>query len=189
LPNDEGDFGGPRELVIVRWGQRIYLLPDDELGPFVNAVNSGKEPHWHCIPSCAPFLVRSGDDEKPVSGTPDLPAEYRRRLLDRPITARVVRVLDDETEFDLEQGYGWRTIRVEMDLGSDDGVWEGMELYASANTGVGGGFEVVQTKEHSSVAIDRDVAGPESPTLEPGFCLSTDPGDQTCPRGQTAALR
>jgi hypothetical protein len=189
LPNDEAHFGGSREFVIVRWGQRIYLLPEEELGPFVNAVNSGKEPHKHCIPSCAPFLVRRGDDEKPVSGTPDLPAEYRRRLLDRPITGRVVRVLDDESEFDLERGYGWRTIRVEIDLGSDDGVWEGMELYASANPDVGGGFKVEQTQARSSVAINREVTGPEAHALEPGFCLSTRPDKQACPNEQTAALR
>jgi hypothetical protein len=189
LPHDGAGLGVPRDFVIVRWGQRVYLLPEDELGAFVNAVNSGKEPHRHCIPSCEPFLVRSGDDEKPVSGTPDLPVEYRRRLLDRPITGRVVRVLDDETEFDLEQGYGWRTIRVEIDLGSDDGMWEGMKLYASANPDVGGGFEVVQTQERSSVAINREVVGPGAPPLEPGFCISTLPDEQACPVEQTTALR
>jgi hypothetical protein len=191
LPNDDAHRGVPSEFQfeIVRWGQRIYLLPEEELGPFVNAVNSGREPHKYCIPSCSPFLVRTGDDEKPVSGTPDLPAEYRRRLLDKPITARVVRVLSDETEVNLERGYGWRTIQVEINLGSVDGVWEGMELYASANPHVDGGFEVVQTQEHSSVAINQEVSGPEVPALEPGFCVSTRPGERACPDKQSAALR
>jgi hypothetical protein len=189
LPDDGAPFGAPREFAIVRWGARIYLLADDELKPFVNAVNSGREPHRHCFPSCGSFLVRNGDDEKPVSGAPDVPGEYRRLLSDKPITGRVLRVLDYEMEFDPERGYGWRTTRVEMDIGSDDGVWEGMELFAFGSVEVGGGFEVIRTYGSRSVAVNRDVVSPDSPALESGFCVSTRPGEQTCPDEQTAASR
>jgi hypothetical protein len=189
LPNDPHNFGVPRELVPVRWGERNYLLTDEDLKPFVNAVNSGQEPQNHCVPRCGYFLLRNGDDARPVSGQPELPAEYRRLLLDRPITGRVLRVLDEETEFDAAQSYGRRTIRVEIDLGSEDGVWKGMELYEGATPYIGSGFEVVETQGRRSVAIKREVVGPEAPALEPGTCVSTRPGEQTCPIEQTAALR
>lgn len=67
----------------LRWGERNYLLADEDLKRFVNAVNSGREPQKYCVPRCGSFLLREGDDQKTVSGLPDLPAEYRRLLLDQ----------------------------------------------------------------------------------------------------------
>jgi hypothetical protein len=189
LPNDPETFGAPGELVPVRWGQRNYLLADEDLKPFVNAVNSGQEPQKHCIPRCGSFLLRDGDDAREVSGVPDLPAEYLGLLLDHPITGRVVRIVQSETRLHPDGSYGTRTTRVEIDLGSDDGVWMGMEFYADANPYVGSGFEIVSTQGHSSVAVKRDYVAPGEPPLEPGICISTRPGEQTCPIEQTAASR
>lgn len=192
LPNDPGRFGGPSSLLHVRWGERNYLLADEDLKPFVNAVNSGREPQKDCIPSCGSFFLRRGDDQKPVSGEPDLPAEYRRLLLDHPMVGRVVRVLDSEFEVDPDRSYAWRMTRVEIDLGRDNGVWEGMEFHADPNAYAGGGFEVVRIEGHTSVAVVRDLVEPDEtgePPIEPGMCISTRPGEQTCPDEQTAALR
>ena len=190
LPNDAGKFGGPSSLLHVRWGERNYLLADEDLKPFVNAVNSGREPQKFCIPRCGSFLLREGDDQKPVSGLPDLPAEYRRLLLDHPIVGRVVSVLESEIEAEPDRSYAWRTTQVEIDLGSDDDVWEGMELHADSYPG--GPYEIVEVGGHTSVAVVRDVVEPDEtgePQIEPGTCISTRPGVQTCPIEQTTALR
>lgn len=188
LPNDAAGVGFPREFRFVKWGGRMYLLTEDELKPFVNAVNSGLEPHKECIPSCGFFRVRRGDDARAVSGVPDLPAEYRRLLLDRPITGTVTRILDSESEKDAD-GYGSRTTTVEIDVGSDAGVWIGMELYADTSAFPGSGFKVIRTQETSSVAVKREFFMDGVPDLEPGICISTRPREQTCPADQTAALR
>jgi hypothetical protein len=190
LPNDPKHFGGPNSLLHVRWGERNYLLADEDLKPFVNAVNSGREPQKDCVPRCGSFFLREGDNQKPASGLPDLPAEYLRLLLDRPKVGRVVRVLDSEFEQGPDRSYAWRSTRVEIDLGSDDGVWEGMELHADAYPG--SGYEIVEVQGHTSVAVVRDVVEPHEtaePQIEPGTCISTRPDVQTCPIEQTAALR
>lgn len=185
LPNGK-DFGVPDHFLPVRWGERHYLLADDELKSFVNAVNSGHEP---CGPRCGPFLLRKGDDEKPVHGRPDLPEDLRKLLLDQPIAGRVVAVLDTETRFDHDSEFGWRTTKVEIDIGRDDGVWEGMELYSQPGNYVGSGYEIVRADAHKSSAVMHDMVEKGEPGLEPGLCVSTRPEQQTCPVGQTAALR
>ena len=185
LPNDAGTFGVPKHFVPVRWGERHYLLAEEELKPFVNAVNSAYEP---CGPGCGPFLLRRGDEEKGVSGWPDLPEEYRKLFLDHPIAGRVVKVLDTETRFERD-GYAWRTTKVEIDIGRDDGVWEGMELYSGLDTYVGSGFEVIRVSKHTSVAVVHDIVEADESGLAPGLCISTWPEVQSCPIEQTAGLR
>jgi len=86
-PNEPGAFGGfSKVLVPVSWGDRHYLVGEEQLGSFVNAINAGIEP---CSHRCGRFLVRDGDEEVKVTGRPELPAEYGARLLDTPIYAHV----------------------------------------------------------------------------------------------------
>jgi hypothetical protein len=186
LANDEDYFGMARHFTPVRWGDRHYLLASGEMMAFVNAVNSGNEP---CSQWCSSFLMREGDKDRPVSGQPELPDEYREMLLFHAIAARVVRIVDSETILDDEGTSGWRTTTVELDVGADDGVVEGMELYAQQNTYPGSGFSVVSTDAHHATAELREMVELNEPLPEPGLCLSTRPREQTCPADQTAALR
>jgi hypothetical protein len=59
---------------IVRWGERHYLLSADTIPMFKKAIEDGTEPRdsvrgW--------FLLRSGDWDLPVSGTPIFPKAAR----------------------------------------------------------------------------------------------------------------
>ena len=67
-------FGGtelPRDLVVVRWGKRRYLVPPDELDDFRFAVETGREPRatWN-----GRFFLRLGDECITVFGSPVFPA-------------------------------------------------------------------------------------------------------------------
>jgi hypothetical protein len=52
-----------------RWGDRLYLIPSDELHDFANAIDRGTEPRSdaHGL-----FYLREDDWDKPVDGPPDL---------------------------------------------------------------------------------------------------------------------
>jgi hypothetical protein len=98
----------------IRWGERVYLLPDDEsIKRFCNAINHGWEPVQPGSRHVR-FWLRRGDEKKPAPGLPELPERWQRYLLTKPIKGKIVEVL------------GTRTAR--LDLGSKDGVWQGMEL-------------------------------------------------------------
>src|SRR6188508_3426377 len=58
-PNQPGGFGNfSNVLVPVRWGERLYLVGEEQLGEFVNAVNAG---FGECSGYCPThFLRRSG---------------------------------------------------------------------------------------------------------------------------------
>lgn len=181
LPNDKGLFGGPEELQHVRWGERNYLLADEDFKRFVNAVNSGSEPEQPCVPRCGAFLLREGDEMKAVSGRPDLPAEYRKLLLDGPISGRIAQVVGVETKLESLGDFGRRTTTVEIDVGRAEGVWVGMELYSNLDTWPGSGFEVRSVGDHHAIAVVTETIYLGEPALEPGLCVSTRPSEQTCP--------
>ena len=85
----------------VRWGDRLYLIEPERIVGFANAVNAGHEPR---AKAQGAFFLRQGDWNKPVTGAPRLPTMVRAYLLDRPIEARVLRVLDEEENLELNAG-------------------------------------------------------------------------------------
>ena len=165
-PRSFGDFS--RVLVPVPWGNRLYLIGEEQLAEFVNAVNSGLEP---CAEMCGSFLLRDGDQKVKATGMPTLPADYSSRLLDKPLYAHVTKIIErDLTAVDDE--YHDRKATVELDAGSNAGIWEGMEFHATTGDFMTDTFTVVRVGESSSVASirsynDRPLA-PES-----GLCVST----------------
>ncbi len=72
-PNDRVGFQGiDVELLPVAWGERHYLIPSNRVMDCVNAVNAGTEPaDWRGGLSPR-FLLKAGDDRKPVRGRPDM---------------------------------------------------------------------------------------------------------------------
>src|SRR5262245_39443580 len=77
------------ELVLVRWSDRRYLVPADDLVGFCNAVNSGDEPRSSLK---GRYMLARADVGKPVSGWPEVAPEYRDDLLAEPVEAVVVSV-------------------------------------------------------------------------------------------------
>ena len=151
LPNTEQGFEGiAGEFVPVRWGDRLYLLATREAREFANAINSGFEP---CDGMCARFLLRAGDEQKSAAGRPELPPEFLRYLLEKPIEARVTKVLENVTRSEDKSGFAWRTRKVELDVGRKAGVWEGMAFNEVSREGAGETFRVTEVRDATSIAV------------------------------------
>ena len=94
----EKDLLDPNEkeyqLLPIKWSDRIYLVIDDELSEFANAINLGLEPRSQFIsdPYYGGFYLRTGDEKKKVSGNPTLPGKWISFLLSRPVTATVTNI-------------------------------------------------------------------------------------------------
>lgn len=88
-PNDGGAFGSFSETVrIVHWGERRYLIPEERLVDFVNAINSGLESGLALNLSVFLRDTRGGA----VSGLPDLPEPLRAQIRTHPLILTVSRV-------------------------------------------------------------------------------------------------
>lgn len=103
----------PRRLVPIAWDQRLYLIDEDRVIEFCNQINFGDEPRTDR--GAYPFLLRDGDERKPVDGKPSLPEKYAQYLIEVPFTATVVK--QDEYVLKLDKGY-------------DDGLRVGLKMLA-----------------------------------------------------------
>jgi hypothetical protein len=123
------DFGGsdPEDatLAIVPWGRRIYLVRLDKIGEFCSAVNKGMEPRNRAY---GLYFLRASsggpheeDWNKSVCGYPDLPAPYRKYLLEEPIRGKVISVLAGR--------------RAWINIGAHDRIVPGMLLVAIGRPG------------------------------------------------------
>lgn len=101
----------------VPWGERLYLVAnaDAELLRFCNAVNAGEEP---VAGGPSRFLLRDGDELRPVSSLPVLPDAWQARLLREPLAGRTTQALPD--------GTAW------VDMGSEQGLALDLELWLPA---------------------------------------------------------
>lgn len=114
----------PHEVRPVRWGDRHYLIATDKLAEFANAINSGLEPRGSSSPGF--FLLREGDQEKPVVGLPDLPAEYLAWIRTEPTEFRVDKVQTIREEGGKESCD--RDVTLRFPRQADDLLKPGMEL-------------------------------------------------------------
>lgn len=110
----------PVELIPVRWGDRLYLLAPDQLLRFCNEVNRGYEQRREG----SSFLHRG--THGPAQGKPELPPPYDGYILDQPLTATVVEVLDIPAPN--REGSTRLRVRARLDIGRRNHAFEGMEL-------------------------------------------------------------
>lgn len=112
-------------FIPLKWGERRYLIPADEVIKFVNAINFGSEPRSGIHGS---FLLREGDHNKKAEGLPSLPEKYLPYLLSQPIKAEVVKIRETSVRGEDED---WRTTHtvVFLDVGKKNGVLQGMEFH------------------------------------------------------------
>jgi len=106
-------------LLVVKWGERVYLIDESDLRDFSNAVNLGLEPRpeLRSEPYYGSFFLREGDLQKNVSGKPSLPSEWQTFLLSKPVTAKIVSLeAQDKTQV------------ATINRGSQDGLKVGMRL-------------------------------------------------------------
>ena len=154
----------PMGLRIVPWGRRVYLVEDDRVVDFANAVNKGREPRKT---QDGDFLLREGDWTKPAPGLPLAPASDRAYFLKSPVATSVVR-----TEAPRLRYPGLTSIsteRVVLDAGRAEGLMPGMKLYPKEK-GRWFEFDVLSVSERSSVAEVELLLG-HAP--RPGWKLST----------------
>lgn len=141
---ERGPFGRgttlPGRLHVVRWGERVYLVPDGDVLAFANRVNGGLEPRE--TRRGRPFL-RLGDEERVVDGLPRVPAEHAELFLDAPVDGTVLGPC----------GVGGKCVRV--DRGARVELRIGLELRFSDATGT-----LVSVDEHDAVCALRDRALP-----------------------------
>ncbi len=97
-PNDPSGIGFPSELLAVTWGERQYMIAPDRLPAFATAINHGYEPRNQ---SYGMFLLREGDEKKPIGGVDTLPEQVRGLVRTQPVEVSIETVeLRERTEKD-----------------------------------------------------------------------------------------
>jgi len=111
-------------LYPIKWGERTYLIYEDDLANFTNAINLSLEPREPGLQLnyYGLFFLREGDEEKTAKGKPSLPSKWKDLLLGEPITATIVSV---------EAGEVGKEQVATIDRGRADGVKIGMKFIAS----------------------------------------------------------
>jgi hypothetical protein len=128
---NEGDSAGIEkefELRAAEWSGRIYLLDVEDLKNFANAINLGIEPRARITssdyesPWYGSFYLRTGDEQKKVTGNPPLPEQWLEFLLSKPITGTIISIEEiKRSQFSI-------TFIATIDKGSRDGLKVGMRF-------------------------------------------------------------
>lgn len=106
-------------LIPVKWEERIYLISENGMREFIDAVNLGLEPR----PTLSSetfyglFHLREGDEKKAVAGKPSLPDEWQSFILSEPVTGEVI-ALEEHDQYQIAT----------INRGSRDGLKAGMKL-------------------------------------------------------------
>lgn len=172
-PSDRALQGMATEFLPITWGERHYLIAPAEIVAFCNAINAREEPRGP-EPWSGSFLLREGDETKPVEGKPSLPMEDLPMLLPEPITAQVVEVRSARAMSPRgEASERWKAIEVIVDAGRARGVFTGMEFHLVAPDEVRSG-KVMSVAEDSAEAVFYEYQH-ELPEPSVGWKLSTRP--------------
>lgn len=109
----EGFRGTPTEFFPIRWDDRLYLVPTNEIVEFCCEVNQGGEPrhgNW------GQFYLRQNDWTKQATGSPVVPERWTKFLLGKPATGKITQLINKRE--------AW------LDVGAKEGILEGMLLIA-----------------------------------------------------------
>jgi len=96
----------------IKWGLREYLISEKRMIDFCNSINSGEEPRDDCHGS---FYLKLDDEEKKVTGFPEIPKKWNGYLLKKPIVGKITKV------FNKLSGVA--------NVGEADGLKKGMTLF------------------------------------------------------------
>lgn len=149
--SDRGEIRREFEMLPLEWSGRIYLLDEEELKYFAYAVNLGIEPratltsYMGLSPWYGSFYLRSGDEQKKVTGNPPLPEQWLSFLLSKPVTAKVVSIEEIKK-------YQWRTtFTATINKGGRDGLKVGMRLLTGdEEPSRWSGTEVISVEERTA---------------------------------------
>jgi hypothetical protein len=138
-------------LVPVKWGNRRYLIPEDGLQRFTTDINLGEEPRSGGNGRFGIHYLAVGDEDKPVSGLPDLPAEYLKMIRSAPVVANV-RDVTLLKNYQHDQSCG-REYRVTLDKGSSDGLSEGDTLRPTNPDESYKSIDLIDVRNQSAAAV------------------------------------
>jgi hypothetical protein len=143
-----------RDFLPIRWEDRLYLVPADEMQEFCYAVIEAKEPRpedgmgQH-------FLLRSPAAQ--VDGIPELPEPWAAFLRENLVIGKIVEVMEPNG--------------LKLDLGSADGIEKGDVLAAQGRDKDGTRYVRVQSvQKRSSIAAESSWENQEN-RLEVGRCV------------------
>lgn len=112
-------------LIPLRWGERRYLVGADQLARFARAVNFSGSEAYAAQNGAA---LRRGDETRPVSGLPPLPAAAQAYLRSQPLLLHVTSVDIVHNEI-IDGGFqDVRRIDYRLTLSAGDGIVAGMQL-------------------------------------------------------------
>lgn len=145
---DKGEVEREVKLLPIEWSKRIYLIYENELKNFTNAINLGIEPRTSLIseryssPWYGSFYLRSGDERKKVVGNPNLPEKWRTFLLSKPLVATVIGVQK------IEKREFVTIITATVNKGTRNGLKVGMQLLVEGEEpSLWNGTEVISVKK------------------------------------------
>lgn len=136
-PNSGRKTAQVKMYVKVKWGDRHYLIEEDRLAEFCEAI-SGTGVYEEGVMGGG-FWLKVDDFEKTVSGSPVLPREYKH-LLRKPVDARVIAVGKSYVEHEEDNECLTRTVTpVTINVGSKGGVKVGIafKVVTPEETGYG----------------------------------------------------
>ena len=154
-------------FVPVGWGQRKYLVATNQMIQFCNAINGGFEPRdsaWGM------FLLKKGDEKKTVTGRPELPEQYRKFLLKKPIVVAITKISDAKIN---PKDDTFKEFTIELDSGSEQELFPGMELHFQDEDYFG--FIEVKTFTGKSAEAILNAYGKDEKMPKVGLKLTTLP--------------
>jgi hypothetical protein len=106
--NEASARGTIYRLMPVRWSDRLYLINEDDLLQFCNAINAGVEPRQAqgTFGFFGTFYLRAGDENKPAAGIPEVPETWRAYILNRPVTGRISDIRNNVATVNIDRGHG-----------------------------------------------------------------------------------
>lgn len=166
----DGFVGIAGEFLPIRWGERMYLVPTNEIIGFCNEVNSGSEPRTEPHGS---YLLRCGDEKRPATGDPAIPAEYHACLLKRPIEAEIIKIGKVVTR-PSKADFKFEDTTVTLNAGKKQKLQPGMELYVTVPDRLVETVKIVSVTDSESEGVIIHVEG-DNPRPKAGWKVSTRP--------------
>ncbi len=106
VPTKAAKLKVERELQVIRWGQRLYLIPREGFEEFCDEIINGYEPRFD---SAGQYLL-SGSMYRVSEPFPELPQQWKEYLNQIVLTGKIVDVLpNDQFKLDVGSVKGVRT--------------------------------------------------------------------------------
>jgi hypothetical protein len=93
----------PERLVPVLWGERRFLVWEEQLADFWDTVHHGADPCSQAMGVWWSLFRREGDDAKPATGLPQVPPRYVDYVVRTSVLGKVV-AMDGNGGFSLNVG-------------------------------------------------------------------------------------